>query len=78
MCSDWIQTGINWRPAVQWMFSDKTNKNTSFFWGGGTPASFLIILGLFKQTKQSVQQINVKNVKMSIQYTAPGFEHTTF
>ena len=37
---------------------------------------FLLILGLFKQTIQFQQQINVKNV-MYIQYTVPGFEPTT-
>ena len=45
-----------------------------FFWP--TPASFFIF-GLFKQTIQFLQQMNVKNVK-SIQYPAPGFEPTTF
>ena len=44
---------------------------------GPTPASFLFIFSLFKQTIQFLQQINVKNV-MSIQYPAPGFEPTTF
>ena len=44
---------------------------------GPTPASFSFIFGLFKQTIQYLQQINVKNV-MSIQYPAPGFEPTTF
>ena len=45
---------------------------------GPTPASFSFIFSLFKQTLlQFLQQINVKNV-MSIQYTAPGFEPTTF
>ena len=47
------------------------------FLNGPTPASFLFIFVLFKQTIQSLQQINVKNV-MSIQYTAPGFEPMTF
>ena len=41
------------------------------------PASFSFIVCLFKQTKQFLQQMNVKNV-MSIQYPAPGFEPTTF
>ena len=45
---------------------------------GPTPASFSFIFSLFKQTLlQFLQQINVKNV-MSIQYTALGFEPTTF
>ena len=44
---------------------------------GPTPASFLFIFGLFKQTIQFLQQMNVKNV-MSIQYPAPGFEPMTF
>ena len=42
---------------------------------GPTPASFLFISSLFKQTLQFLQQINVKNVK-SIQCTVPGFEPT--
>ena len=44
---------------------------------GPTPASFLFIFGLFKQTIQFLQQMNVKNV-MSIQYPAPGFKPMTF
>ena len=46
-----------------------------FFKNGPTPASFSFIFGLFKQTLQ----IFTTNVceKMSIQYTAPGFEPTT-
>ena len=48
-----------------------------FFLNGPTQASFLFIYGLFKQTIQFLQQVNVKNV-MPIQYTAPGFEPTTF
>ena len=43
------------------------------FLNGQTPASFSFIFGLFKQTIQFLQQINVKNV-MSIQYTALGLE----
>ena len=43
---------------------------------GPTPASFSFIFGLFKQTLQVLQQINVKNVK-SIQYMALGFDLTT-
>ena len=46
------------------------------FLNGPTPASFLFIFGLFKQTIQFLQQINVKNV-MPIQYMAPVFEPTT-
>ena len=47
-----------------------------FFKNGPTPASFLFIFGLFKQTLlQFLQQICEK---MSIQYTVPGFEPTTF
>ena len=41
---------------------------------GPTPASFSFIFGLFKQTIQWLLQINVK---MSIQYTVPGFEPIT-
>ena len=44
---------------------------------GPTPASFSFIFGLFKQKIQFLQQIIVKNVQVSIQYTAPGFEPTT-
>ena len=40
------------------------------------PGLFLFIFSLFKQTKQFLQQINVKNV-MSIQFTVTGFEPTT-
>ena len=47
------------------------------FLNGPTPASFSFIFGLFKQTIQFLQQINVKNV-MSIHYTAQGFEPRTF
>ena len=47
------------------------------FKNGPTLASFLFIFGLFKQTIQFLQQINVKNV-MSIQYMALGFEPMTF
>ena len=43
----------------------------------GQPSLFLFTFCLFKQTIQFLQQMNVKNV-MSIQYTVPGFEPTTF
>ena len=43
---------------------------------GPTLASLLFIFGLFKQTINFLQQINVNNV-MSIQYKVPGFEPTT-
>ena len=39
------------------------------------PGLFFVYFRLFKQTLQFLQQINVK---MSIQYPAPGFELTTF
>ena len=42
----------------------------------GQPRSLFVYFGLFKQTIQFLQQMNVKNV-MSIQYPAPGFEPTT-
>ena len=42
---------------------------------GPTPASFSFIFGLFKQT---LQFYNNNMWKMSIQYTVPGFEPTTF
>ena len=50
-------------------------KNNPFLKNGPTPASFPFIFCLFKQTLQ----IFTTNVceKMSIQYTAPGFEPTT-
>ena len=52
--------------------------NFKGFLNGPNQASFLFIFGLFKQTSlQFLQPINVKNV-MSIQYTVPGFEPTTF
>ena len=38
---------------------------------------FLFIFDLLKQSKQFLQQINMKNV-MSIQYVVPGFEPTNF
>ena len=41
---------------------------------GQPRALFRLFFGLFKQTKQFFQQINVKNVQVSIQYMAPGFE----
>ena len=44
----------------------------------GQPRPLFIDLCLFKHTSlHFLQQINVKNV-MSIQYTVPGFELTTF
>ena len=46
----------------------------SVFFNWPTPASFSFIFGLFKQPIQFLQQINVKNVQVSIQYMAPGFE----
>ena len=49
-----------------------------FLKNGPTPASFSLIFGLFKQTIQFLQQINVKNVQISIQYIAPGFDPLTF
>ena len=49
----------------------------SFFLKWANPASFLFIFGLFQTNINTIlQQINVK--KMSIQYTAPGFEPMTF
>ena len=48
-----------------------------FLKNGPTPASFSFIFGLFKQTSlQFLQQIYLE--KISIQYTVPGFEPTTF
>ena len=47
-----------------------------FLKNGPTPASFSFIFGLFKQTIQFLQQINVKNV-MFLQYKALGFEPIT-
>ena len=45
----------------------------------GQPQSYFRLF-LFFSNKQYIflQQINVKYVQMSIQYTAPGFEPTTF
>ena len=47
--------------------------NFRCFFNGPTPATSLLIFGLFYQ---KIQQINVKNV-MTIQYMEPGFEPTT-
>ena len=44
---------------------------------GPTPASFLFIFGLFKQTIQFLQHMNVKNV-MSIQYPALSYSSSIF
>ena len=49
----------------------------NFFLNWANPGLFLFIFGLFKQSIQLLQQMNVKNV-MSIQYPAPGFEPMTF
>ena len=40
------------------------------------PGNFSYIFGLFNQTMQFLQQINVKKCQ-AIQYMAPGFEPTT-
>ena len=48
-----------------------------FFLNCANPGLFFIYFRLFKHTLPFLQQINVKNV-MSIQYTVPGFELTTF
>ena len=53
------------------------NVQSLLFLKMGQPRPFLFIFGLFKQTIQFLQQINVKNV-MSIQYPALGFEPMTF
>ena len=42
-----------------------------------TPASFSFIFGLFKQTNNTIFT-TIQFEKMSIQYTALGFESTTF
>ena len=55
----------------------RLQKFYKYFFKWADPASFPFIFGLFKQTIQFLQQINVKNV-MSIQYPALGFEPTTF
>ena len=53
-------------------------KKVFFLKNGPTPASFLFIFGIFKQTSlEYLQQINVKNV-MAIQYKEPGFKPMTF
>ena len=51
-------------------------RNMLFKWAH--PWLFFIYFRLFKQTIQFLQQINVKNVKISIHYIAPGFEPATF
>ena len=49
---------------------------TLFFKNGPTPASFLFIFGLSKQTSlQPLQQTNAE--KIFIQCTVPGYEPTT-
>ena len=49
-----------------------------FLLNWANPDLFFIYFRLFKHTSlQFLQQINVKNV-LSIQYTMPGFELTTF
>ena len=63
----------------RWSFcSEKVSKQEIYFLNGPTTASFSFIFSLFKQTIQFLQQINVKNVQISIQYTALGFKPTTF
>ena len=44
----------------------------------GQPWPLFFIFGLFKQTIQFFNKSMWKNVRMSIQYTALGFEPTTF
>ena len=56
----------------------KTVSRLQCKFNGPNPASFSFIFALFKQTLRFLQQMNVKNVQMSIQYTAPGSEPTTF
>ena len=48
----------------------------TFFKNGPIPASFSFIFGLF-QTNNTIFTANICE-KMSIQYTVPGFETTTF
>ena len=80
--------------SVDWIEKTKINKNrqqmngpilftiqqtqaTEFFLNGPSPVSFSFIFGLFlKQT--SIQFYHKLMWKMSIQYTALGFEPTTF
>ena len=50
-----------------------SNSIQQSFFNGPTPASFLFILYLLKQTINFLQQINAKNV-MSIQYRVPVFK----
>ena len=52
-----------------------SSKRVFFKKNRANPGFFFIYFRLFKQTLQFSQQINVK---MSIQYPAPGFELTTF
>ena len=50
--------------------------STKLLKNGPSPASFSFIFGLFQTNIDTIlQQINVK--KMSIQYTALGYEPTT-
>ena len=66
------KTSSIYRPFRLLGNSAKPISNSFFNWP--TPASFSFIFGLFKQPIQFLQQINVKNVQVSIQYMAPGFE----
>ena len=47
------------------------------FLNGPTPAPFRLFSVFSNKQYNILQQINVKNV-ISIQFTAPGFEPTTF
>ena len=66
MASRDTSTG-HWRPLLK-----------QFILNGPTPASFLFIFGLFKQTTQFLQQINVTKIPSSIWHRDSNprpFEH---
>ena len=65
-----------WLTKGNYFASDCFVCKDTFFKNGPTPASFSFIFGLF-QTNNIILTENQYD-KMSIQYTAPGFEPTTF
>ena len=65
---------INRRSAIQWYFP----LSYCFFKKWANPGLFFCLFLVFSKTIQFLQQINVKNVQISIQYTALGFKPTTF
>ena len=54
------------KPAKSAVKQPNFYSHLCVFLNGPTPASFSFVFGLFKQTIQFLQQINVKNVLKSI------------